>query len=70
MPDKQQEKGASGTKQGGDAANVGAQFGVDVGVSAPPPSTVDYVWEKGKTTITVTFRSGKVAGKKYAATGP
>lgn len=55
----------SGNRQGADATNMGAQFGVDLGASAPPPSSVDYVWEKGKTNITVTFRSGKVTGKKF-----
>lgn len=52
-----------GTSQGGDGANVAAQVGVDVtgGVGGPQrPSTVDYVWEKGKKSITVTFKGGKV----------
>src|SRR5712692_567388 len=54
----------SGSKLGGDGANVAAQFGVDVGVSAPPPSTTDYEWESGAKSITVTFRDGKVVQKK------
>lgn len=54
----------SGSKQGGDASNVGAQFGVDIGASAPPPSTVDYLWERGTKSITVTFRNGKVVASK------
>src|SRR5437660_935442 len=54
----------SGTKLGGDGANVAAQFGVDVGVSAPPPSTTDYEWESGAKSITLTFRDGKVVQKK------
>jgi hypothetical protein len=55
-----------GTSQGGDGANVAAQFGVDVtgGVQSSAPSTVDYVWEKGKKSITVTFKGGKVVGKR------
>jgi hypothetical protein len=55
-----------GTSQGGDGANVAAQFGVDVsgGVQASAPSTVDYVWEKGSKSITVTFKGGKVINKK------
>jgi hypothetical protein len=54
----------SGSKQGGDASNVGAQFGVDIGAGAPPPSTVDYLWERGNKSITVTFRNGKVVASK------
>jgi hypothetical protein len=54
----------SGSPQGGDGANVAAQFGVDVGASAPPPSTVDYLWEKGPKSVTVTFKGGKVVGSK------
>lgn len=53
-----------GTSQGGDGANVAAQVGVDVTGGAPAPSTVDYVWEKGSKSITVTFKQGKVVGKK------
>jgi hypothetical protein len=53
-----------GTSQGGDGANVAAQFGVDVTGGAPAPSTTDYVWESGNKSITVTFRGGKVVGKK------
>jgi hypothetical protein len=56
-----------GTSQGGDGANVAAQFGVDVsgGVGAPQGSpAVDYVWEKGKKSITVTFRGGKVVAMR------
>lgn len=49
---------------GGDGSNVAGQFGVDVGASAPPPTTVDYVWESGKKSITVTFTQGKVTQKK------
>lgn len=54
----------SGSKLGGDGVNVAAQFGVDVGVSAPPPSTTDYEWESGTKKITVTFRDGKVVQKR------
>jgi hypothetical protein len=54
-----------GTSQGGDGANVAAQVGVDVvGAQASAPSTVDYLWEKGKKSITVTFKGGKVVGKR------
>jgi len=53
-----------GSSQGGDGAVVAAQVGVDVTGGAPPPSTVDYLWEKGKKSITVTFRQGKVVAKK------
>ena len=54
----------SGSKEGGDASMMGAQFGVDIGASAPPPSTVDYKWERGNKSITVTFRNGKVVAMK------
>ncbi len=54
----------SGSKQGGDASAMGAQFGVDIGASAPPPSTVDYLWERGNKSITITFRNGKVVATK------
>ncbi len=53
-----------GTSQGGDGSNVAAQFGVDVTGGAPASSTVEYVWESGKKSITVTFRGGKVVAKK------
>jgi hypothetical protein len=55
-----------GTSQGGDGANVAAQFGVDVsgGVQASATTSVDYVWEKGNKSITITFRGGKVVNKK------
>ncbi len=53
-----------GTSQGGDGANVAAQVGVDVTGGAAAPSTVDYLWESGKKSITVTFKQGKVMQKK------
>jgi hypothetical protein len=53
-----------GTQQGGDGSNVAAQFGVDVTGGAPPPSSMDYVWENGKKSITVTFKHGKVTQKR------
>ena len=52
--------------QVGDGSNVAAQFGVDVTGGARPPSTVDYVWESGNKSITITFRQGKVVGKRSA----
>jgi hypothetical protein len=58
-----------GTSQGGDGANVAAQVGVDVtgGLGGPQgPSTVPYLWEHGKKSITVNFRGGKVVGKEKA----
>jgi hypothetical protein len=54
----------SATQTPGDGANVAAQVGVDVTGGAPPPSTVDYGWESGKKSITVTFKQGKVIQKK------
>ena len=53
-----------GTSQGGDGSNVAAQFGVDVTGGAAPSGTVDYVWENGKKSITVTFRKGRVTAKR------
>jgi major membrane immunogen (membrane-anchored lipoprotein) len=53
-----------GTQTGGDGSLVGAQVGVDVTGGARPPSTVEYVWESGKNSITVTFRRDKVVGKR------
>ncbi|MBI3408923.1 MAG: hypothetical protein HY040_11265 [Planctomycetes bacterium] len=55
-----------GSRTGGDGALVGAQVGIDVTGGARQPSTVDYVWEGGKKSITVTFRHGKVANKRTA----
>jgi hypothetical protein len=54
-----------GTSQGGDGANVAAQFGVDVsgGVQQQAPAATDYVWEGDKKKITVTFKQGKVVNK-------
>ena len=52
-----------GTKQG-DGANMAAQVGVDVTGGAGSSSTVEYVWEGGKNTITVSFRQGKVVQKR------
>ncbi|HKI34995.1 MAG TPA: hypothetical protein VKA46_24275 [Gemmataceae bacterium] len=54
----------SGSAQGGDGGLVAAQAGVDVSGGAPPPSTVDYLWESGKKSITVSFKQGKVVAKK------
>jgi hypothetical protein len=54
----------SGTSQSADGSLVAAQVGVDVSGGAPPPATVDYLWESGKKSITVTFRQGKVVAKK------
>ncbi len=49
----------------GDGSMVAAQAGVDLTGGAPPPSTVDYLWEGGKGSITVTFnKQGKVVGKR------
>jgi hypothetical protein len=48
----------------GDGSNVAGQFGVDVTGGAPPSSGVDYVWESGKKSITVSFRGGKVVAKR------
>jgi hypothetical protein len=52
-----------GTKMG-DASLMAAQVGVDVTGGAGPSSTVDYVWERGNNSITVTFRQGKVVQKR------
>ncbi len=49
----------------GDGSNVAAQVGVDVTGGAAPSNTVDYVWESGNKSITVTFRGGKVTFKKH-----
>jgi hypothetical protein len=53
-----------GTSQGGDGSNVAAQFGIDVTGGAAPSATVDYVWQSGKNSITVTFTRGKVTAKR------
>ena len=53
-----------GSNQSGDGSVVAAQVGVDVSGGAAAPATVDYLWEKGKKSITVTFRQGKVVTKK------
>lgn len=54
----------SGSRSGGDGSLVGAQVGVDVTGGARPSSTVEYVWESGTKSITVTFRHGKVTSKR------
>ena len=48
----------------GDGSNVAAQVGVDVTGGAAPSNTVDYVWESGQKSITVTVKGGKVTSKK------
>jgi hypothetical protein len=49
----------------GDGSLIAAQAGVDLSGGAPPPSTVDYVWESGKKSITVTFnKQNKVVAKR------
>jgi hypothetical protein len=53
-----------GTPTGGDGALVGAQVGVDVTGGARGPSTVEYVWESGKKSITVAFNRDKVVGRR------
>jgi hypothetical protein len=53
-----------GSKEGGDGSNVAAQFGVDVGGTAPAQSGETYVWESGSKSITITFVNGKTATKK------
>jgi hypothetical protein len=58
-----------GTAEGGDGSNVAGQFGVDVTGGAPPASGVDYVWESGKKSITVSFKRGKVVNKKSSGIG-
>ena len=52
-----------GTKAG-DGSNMGAQVGIDVTGGAGSSSTVEYGWESGKHTITVSFRQGKVVQKR------
>ena len=52
-----------GTKMG-DGSNMGAQVGVDVTGGAGASSNVDYFWEGGKNTITITFKQGKVVQKR------
>jgi hypothetical protein len=54
----------TGKKQEGDGAGVAAQFGVDVGVTAPRAKGPDeYVWESGEKKISVFFANGKVVNK-------
>ena len=55
-----------GTPVGGDGSLVAAQVGVDVGSGASRSSTVEYIWESGKNSITVAFRQGKVVQKRKA----
>jgi hypothetical protein len=50
----------------GDGSLIAAQAGVDVGGISRPSSAVEYVWESGNKSITVTFRQDKVAGKRSA----
>jgi hypothetical protein len=52
-----------GKDAGGDGSLVAGQFGVDVTGGARPSSTVRYIWESGKSSITVSFRQDKVVGK-------
>jgi hypothetical protein len=49
----------------GDGSLIAAQAGVDVGGISRPSSAVEYVWESGNNSITVTFRQEKVAGKRH-----
>jgi hypothetical protein len=54
-----------GTRTGGDGANVAGQFGIDVtGGASAPSSGMDYMWESGRKSITVTFKQGKVVQKR------
>jgi hypothetical protein len=48
----------------GDGSLIAAQAGVDVTGGARPSSAVEYVWESGNKSITVTFRQEKVVGKR------
>jgi hypothetical protein len=49
----------------GDGSNIAAQAGVDVIGTSSGPSTVDYLWEKGNKSITVTFnKQKKVVAKR------
>ena len=48
----------------GDGSLIAAQAGVDVTGGARPSSAVEYVWESGNNSITVTFRHDKVVGKR------
>jgi hypothetical protein len=51
-------------KQVGDGSMIAAQAGVDVTGGARPSSLVEYIWESGTSSITVTFRQDKVTGKR------
>ena len=53
-----------GAPTGGDGGLVGAQVGIDVTGGARGPSTVEYVWESGKKSITVAFNRDKVVSKR------
>jgi hypothetical protein len=48
----------------GDGSLIAAQVGVDVTGGAKQSSAVEYVWESGSNSITVTFRHEKVVGKR------
>jgi major membrane immunogen (membrane-anchored lipoprotein) len=48
----------------GDGSAVAGQFGVDTQGLQAQSSTVDYLWQSGNKSVTVTFRGGKVAAKK------
>ena len=50
----------------GDGSLIAAQVGVDVTGGGRQSSAVEYVWESGNNSITVTFRQDKVAGKRSA----
>jgi hypothetical protein len=47
----------------GGGSLIAAQAGVDVTGGARPSSSVQYIWESGQSSITVTFRQDKVTGK-------
>jgi hypothetical protein len=55
-----------GTRQGGDGSLVANQVGVDVSGGAPPSATVEYVWEDGSKSITITFSQSRVVQKKQS----